>query len=44
MLEPTIQGFKKSRKPEKWGGVGVKWLKKAMCYAKGVRMMLKSII
>ena len=28
MLEPTIQGFKKSRKPEKWGGVGVKWLKK----------------
>ena len=27
MLEPTIQGFKKSRKPEKWGGVGVKWLK-----------------
>ena len=27
MLEPTIQGFKKSTKPEKWGGVGVKWLK-----------------
>lgn len=27
MLEPTIQGFKKSRKPEKWGRVLVKWLK-----------------
>ena len=26
-LESTIQGIKKSRKPEKWGRVGVKWLK-----------------
>ena len=27
MLEPTIQGFKKSRKLENGGRVGVKWLK-----------------
>jgi hypothetical protein len=26
-LESIIEGFKKSRKLEKWGRVGIKWLK-----------------